>query len=126
VSDWWATAAKAVGMLVCLVMIAGCSLISIDAPALPTIPPDAHVDCGPVVDQALCETAVAVAITAQLNPPPIVEARLRPPRPDDDCVTALRPCGADAIIVVLQSGDTIQDVPLIRTDSGWVRLDLVR
>jgi len=111
-------------LILVAVLVSGCSLTP--SPALPTIPAGATIDCGPVVDQALCQNAVAVAMTAQLNPPPIEKAWLRRPRLDDDCVTAVRPCDAGSIIVTLQSGDTLQEVPLIPTTGGWVRLDLVR
>lgn len=112
--------------VLCLLALAACdTLRSTAAPA--TIPTGASIDCGPIVDQALCQAAVAVAITAQLNPPPIAAASLRRPRAGDDCLARLlQPCDASSIIVVLQSGDTIQDVALIRSGTGWVRLDLVR
>lgn len=84
------------------------------------------VDCGPIQDAALCREAVEVAATAKLDPPPIIEVTLRRPRPDDECTTAFHPCRPDAIIVVIQSGGTLQDVPLVRMADGWVRLDLVR
>lgn len=90
------------------------------------MPAGAAVDCGPVLDLALCRSAVEVAITAQLNPPPIASAQVRRPRDGDDCLTWFHACGPQSVIVTLQSGDTIQDVPLVSTGSGWVRLDLVR
>ena len=85
------------------------------------------VDCGPIQDATLCRNAVEVAATAKLNPPPIAKVSIRRPRADDDCTKAFHECGPEAIIVVIQSGDTLQDVPLIRlSGGGWVRLDLVR
>jgi hypothetical protein len=84
------------------------------------------VDCGPISDEASCARAVEVAATAKLNPPPIVDATIRRPRAGDDCLTAFRPCGSDAVIVVIQSGDTLQDVALIPSAGGWVRLDVLR
>jgi hypothetical protein len=87
---------------------------------------DVAIDCGPVADANLCRNAVAVAATAKLNPPPIVKATLRRPRPDDACTTAFHACGPESVIVTIQSGDTLQEVPLVPTATGWVRLDLVR
>lgn len=60
------------------------------------------------------------------NPPPIVDISIRSPRAGDDCLTAFHECGPGSIIVVIQSGDTLQDVPMIRTSAGWVPLELVR
>lgn len=94
--------------------------------ASPSVTFDFPVDCGPIENPASCTAAVEVAATAKLNPPPIVRATVRRPGAGDDCVTALHPCGPDAVIVVIQSGDTLQDVALIPSGGGWVRLDLVR
>jgi hypothetical protein len=92
------------------------------------VPPGSAVavDCGPIVDHALCLQAVEVATTAKINPPPVVEATLRRPRPDDDCVHWFHRCGPEGLVVEIQSGNTIQAIPLIRSDGGWFRLDLVR
>src|SRR5205809_967814 len=87
---------------------------------------DVEIECGPIPEPALCRLAVEVAATAKLNPPPIVAARIRRPAPDDPCANWFHACGPETVIVVIQSGDTLQDVPLIRTTNGWVRLDLVR
>ena len=84
------------------------------------------IECGPVVGRELCEKAVAVALTAQLNVPPAALVQLRLPREDDDCRSWFHPCDAGTVIAVIQSGDTLQDVPLQPTADGWVRLDLVR
>ena len=90
------------------------------------VDPNITVDCGPIADPALCRMAVAVSATAKINPPPIVEAHIRRPVPDDECTEWFHPCGPEAVIVVIQSGDTLQDVALLPTADGWVRLDLVR
>lgn len=85
------------------------------------------VDCGPLGDGALCEQAVQVALTAKLNPPATAGVTIRRPRADDACATAFRECGPNGVIVTIQSGDTLQEVPLIPLlGGGWVRLDLVR
>ncbi len=105
-----------------LLSLTGCGLTETRA----SLGAEVAIDCGPVADAALCRDAVAVAATAQLNPPPIVKATLRRPRSDDACATAFHACGPASVIVTIQSGDTLQEVPLVRTDTGWVRLDLVR
>ena len=93
----------------------------------PSLTVDFPVDCGPIQDVALCQKAVEVAATAKLNPPPIADVSIRRPRPDDECAKrVLHPCGPSAVIVVIQSGDTLQDVPLVRTADGWVLHVLVR
>jgi hypothetical protein len=92
----------------------------------PPLAADFPVECGPIQDAALCQKAVAVAATAKTNPPRIVAASIRRPREDDDCVDAFHACGPESIVVVIQSGDTLQEIPLVRTSDGWVRLDLVR
>jgi hypothetical protein len=109
-----------------VVAVGGCSFLGSPSAALPTIPPGAKIDCGALLDQALCRVAVQVAITAQLNPPPIVEATVRRPRNDDDCFTAPHPCSATSVIVTLQSGDTLQEVALMPTTDGWALLDQPR
>ena len=106
-----------------LLSLTGCGLTETTRASLGA---EVAIDCGPVADTALCRDAVAVAATAQLNPPPIVKATLRRPRSDDACATAFHACGPASVIVTIQSGDTLQEVPLVRTDTGWVRLDLVR
>ena len=88
------------------------------------IPADVPIDCGPVLDTGLCRTAAEVAAVAKLNPPPIAAVRLRAPDPSDACATWPHPCGTDAVIVEIQSGDTIQAVPVVRSLDGWARLDL--
>lgn len=117
---------KARSMLVLPLLAAGCTLVQLPAETRPAIPPGATINCGPIAEPERCQLAVEVALTAQLNPPPIAAASLRRPRADDDCVTQFHPCDAGSIIVTLQSGDTLQEVPLIPTGAGWVRLDLVR
>jgi len=125
-----------VAALVLVLGLTGCSTTSTSLPEAPADPPPATIgpqfpegmaiECGPVADRPLCEIAVAVALTGQLNPPPAASVAIRLPRADDDCLTWFHACGAGSVIAVIQSGDTLQDVPLIRTADGWVRLDLVR
>ena len=93
---------------------------------IPALGFDFPVDCGPIENVALCRKAVEIAATEKRNPPPIAEVRIRLPRADDDCMTWFHECGAGSIMVGIQSGDTVQDVPLIRTSDTWVPLDLVR
>jgi len=102
---------------VAILALAGCS---------PSLSVDFRVDCGPIPDAVLCREAVDVAATAKLNPPPIVRASIRRPRADDPCATALHPCGPEAVIVTMQSGDTLQDVALVPSGDGWMRHDLIR
>jgi hypothetical protein len=107
--------------------MSGCG--NIPMPSVVSSPPavfEFPIDCGPIADEASCARAVEVAATAKLNPPPIVEATIRRPRVGDDCLTAFRPCGPDAVIVVIQSGDTLQAVALIPSGGGWVRFDVLR
>lgn len=106
-----------------VVVVGGCSFLGSPSAALPTIPADAQIDCGALLDQALCRVAVQVAITAQLNPPPIAKATVRRPAVNDDCFAVPHPCSATSVIVTLQSGDTIQEVALIPTTDGWALLD---
>jgi hypothetical protein len=101
---------------------AGCSFL---APPVFTSP-DISLECGPVQDRTLCLKAVEVAATAKINTPPIDAVTIRLPDHGDPCATWLQPCGVESVIVELQSGDTIQAVPLVQTTNGWVRLDLVR
>jgi hypothetical protein len=92
----------------------------------PSPAPGISIDCGPFVDHDLCLQAVDVATRAKINPPPVAGATLRRPRPDDECITWFHPCGPEALIVDLRSGDTILAVPLVRSTGGWARLDSVR
>jgi hypothetical protein len=98
----------------------------------PTVAPgagrafDFPIECGPIHELALCHQAVEVASTAKLNPPPIAAATVRRPRADDACITAFHPCGLGAVIVVIQSGDTLQEIALVPGADGWIRLDLIR
>jgi hypothetical protein len=92
----------------------------------PSLATDFPIDCGPVSEPSLCQKAIEVAATAKLNPPPIVEASVRRPVPEDSCTRAFHPCDREAVIVTIQSGDTLQDVPLVRTADGWVLHALIR
>ena len=115
--------ATAIAMLV----LSGCAATPTPTAAVaPSLTVDFPVDCGPIQDAALCQKAIDVAATAKLNPPPIVNASIRRPRPDDECTTAFHPCGPEAVVVVIQSGDTLQSVPLVRTSDGWVLHVLIR
>ena len=87
-----------------------------------SIATDVPIDCGPVLDLALCRTAAEVAAVAKINPPPIAAVRIRAPDPSDACADWPHPCGTDAVIVEIQSGDTIQEVPVVRSVDGWARL----
>lgn len=110
-------------LLVAFFALAGCSV----APAPPaSLAHDVSIECGPIADRELCQKAVDVAATAKINPPPIAAVRIRRPDPSDECTEWFHPCGAGAVIVEIQSGDTIQGVPLVRTADGWVQLTLVR
>lgn len=114
-------------MLVAVFALAGCSVAPTPTGApIASIAPDIAIECGPIADRALCQKAVEVAATAKINPPPIAAVRIRHPEPDDPCTRWLHPCDAEAVIVAIQSGDTIQEVPLVRSADGWVRLDLIR
>ena len=107
----------------------GCSSLGTPTPTTdPGASPasEVSIDCGPIVDRPLCLAAVDIALTAKVNPPPLVSARLRRPDAGDDCRTGFHACGPTAVIVELQSGDVIEAVPLIPTAGGWVRLDEVR
>jgi hypothetical protein len=110
----------------------GCPSLGTPTPT-PTADPRASpvsgvsIDCGPIVDRSLCLRAIDVALTAKVNPPPLVAARLRRPDAGDDCATGFHPCGPTDVIVELQSGDVIEEVPLVPTmGGGWARLDQVR
>ena len=110
-------------LLVAAFAIGGCS---VDPAPIASLAPDVSIECGPIADRALCQKAVDVAATAKINPPPIAAVRIRRPNPGDECTEWFHPCGAAAVIVDIQSGDTIQGVPLVRTADGWVLLTLVR
>lgn len=111
--------------LLTAIALAACSVAPSPVP-IASLAPDVSVECGPIADPALCQMAVEIAATAKINPPPIVAAQIRRPEPDDQCTEWVHACGSEAIIVVIQSGDTLQEVPLVRSADGWVRLDLVR
>jgi hypothetical protein len=98
-----------------VIVISACSQLS-------PIPADATIECGPVVDPGLCRRAAEVAAQAKINPPPIAAVRLRLPDAGDECTIWARPCGDDAVIVSIQSGDTIQAVPVVRSADGWTLL----
>lgn len=110
----------------------GLALSACGTPPDPSVVPttgvglDFPIECGPIRDVALCQAAIAVALTAKLNPPPVVAATVRRPRADDDCVSAFHPCGPDAIVVTIQSGDTLQEIALVPSADGWLRFDLIR
>ena len=109
--------------IVAAIAIAGCST----APVVEPVPPGVTVECGPVREASLCQQAVAVALAAKINPPPAVAVRIRLPAADDECQEWLPPCGDGTVVAEIQSGDTIQTVPLFRLDSGgWTRLELMR
>ena len=97
----------------------GCAWTS--AP-IPSLAPDVTVECGPIADRPLCRKAAELAATAKINPPPIVDVRIRRPDPDDPCAEWNPPCGAAAVIVQIQSGDTIQEVPLVLSGGSWALL----
>jgi hypothetical protein len=112
---------------IAILIVAGCS----PTPSQTPIPStgtafDFPIECGPIQAGALCDEAVAVAVTAKLNSPPVAEITIRRPRPDDACTSRLPQCGPDAVIVTIRSGDTLQEVALVPTGSGWQRLDLMR
>ena len=127
---WWhreasPTARRRAAPLLAFALLTGCATTPTVPPA--EVDPGTVVDCGPVNDTNLCRLAVEVALTRQLNPPPAREVHLRLARPDDDCwAQDFHPCGAGSIVAAISSGDTIQDVPLVRTDGGWIPFDLVR
>jgi hypothetical protein len=105
-------------------LVAVFSLVACSATGIPiaSLAPDVTVECGPIADRALCLKAAELAATAKINPPPIVDVRVRRPDPDDPCAEWIQPCGPDAIIVQIQSGDTIQEVPLVPSSGGWALL----
>jgi hypothetical protein len=88
---------------------------------------DSPVDCGPITNLEICHVAVEVAATAKTNPLPIGKVSIRSPTSADACATGFHACGPSDVIVTIESGDTLQDIPLVPTaGGGWVRLDLVR
>ena len=89
---------------------------------MPSLAPDVTLECGPIADRALCVRAAELAATAKVNPPPIVTMRVRRATSEDDCAHWSPPCGVDAVIVGIQSGDTIQEVPLVPRAGNWVML----
>jgi len=107
--------------LLAVLALSACSATSTPAPIV-SLAPDVSVECGPIADLALCRLAIEVAATAKINPPPIVAAWIRRSDPSDACTEWLQACGPDAVIVVIQSGDTLQNVPLLRSPAGWVVL----
>ena len=91
-----------------------------------TVPPTSNlgfefpIDCGPITESVLCKEAVRLAASVKSNPPQIAAATLRRPVATDSCSAGLQPrCEPDDVIVVIQSGDTLQEVALIRTSNGW-------
>jgi len=86
------------------------------------IPADATLECGPIADPGLCRRAAEVAASAKINPPPIAAVRIRLPDASDECASWPRPCGEDAVIVTIQSGDTLQEIPVARSADGWALL----
>ena len=112
---------------IAILIVAGCAPTPSQTPITSTGTAfDFPIECGPIQDEALCDEAVTVAVTAKLNPPPVVDMTIRRPRADDACTRRLPQCGPDAVIVTIQSGDTLQEVALVPTGSGWRRLDLMR
>jgi len=99
-----------------LVLVSACSQLS-------PLPADATIECGPIVDPGLCRRAAEAAATAKINPPPIAAVRIRLPDETDECASWPRPCTDDAVIVNIQSGDTIQAVPVVRSADGWTLLE---
>jgi hypothetical protein len=93
-----------------------------DSAVIPSLPPDVHVECGPIGDRALCVKAAELAATVKVNAPPIVDVRVRSAGPSDPCVEWLPPCGPDAVIVQIQSGDTVQSIPLVPSAGTWALL----
>lgn len=102
--------------------IAACAL---PLPAAPrhALDPAVPIECGPVTERDLCVIAAEVAAAARANSPPVADVTMRLPRPDDDCVGWQPPCGVGTLIVVIQSGDTLQEIPLVRAGDGWAPLN---
>ena len=87
------------------------------------LPQEVTIDCGPIADRALCRTAAEFAASVRLNPPPVVDVRIRLPIPGrDSCTGWANPCGERSVIVTIQSGDTLQDIALVLTGGEWVVL----
>jgi hypothetical protein len=104
-----------------------CPFFRHDAPAWCVRFDGAEIDCGPIPDGESCLIALTVALTAQFNPPPAWELSIRRPNAQDDCAElVVHPCDENGAVVEIRSGDTVQDVPLVRTQDGWVRHDLIR
>jgi hypothetical protein len=110
--------------LVAGIVLSGCSTLMPPTSApISSLPPEVPIVCGPITDLALCHRAAELAAMAKLNPPPVASVRIRQPDPEDDaCAEWANPCGAGTVIVDIQSGDTIQAIPLVLTGSGWVVL----
>ena len=105
--------------------LAACSVVPLPPTPGPraAIDPTVEIDCGPIEDAALCRAAVETAAFVKLNPPPVVEARIRRPRIDDPCITWQPACLGGAVIVTIQSGDTLQGIPLAPIGQGWIVLE---
>jgi hypothetical protein len=113
---------KLAGSLATLAVVLAVTGCAAGSESIPSLAPDVAVECGPIADRASCVRAAELAATAKLNPPPLVAVSVRRPDPGDPCVEWPQACGADAVIVQLQSGDTIQAVPLVPSAGGWALL----
>lgn len=111
--------ATSLATLVVVLAVTGCAVAS---EQIPSLAPDVALECGPILDRASCVRAAELAATVKLNPPPLVSVSVRRPGPSDPCAGWSQACGADAVIVQLQSGDTIQSVPLVPSAGGWALL----
>jgi hypothetical protein len=88
------------------------------------LPPEVTIECGPIADRALCLSAAEFAASVRLNPPPVVDVGIRLPIPGrDSCTAWATPCGELSVIVTIQSGDTLQDIPIVLTGGEWVVLE---
>lgn len=84
------------------------------------LPPEVTIECGPIADRALCRAAAELAASVRSNPPPVVVVRMRLPiRGEDPCTAWANPCRDRSVIVTIQSGDTLQDIPLRLTGTDW-------
>ena len=101
---------------------AAAGLLACGATGAPSLAPDVTVECGLITDRSVCLKAAELAATVRINPPPLVDVRVRRPMGDDACAEWPVACGGNAVIVQLQSGDTIQEVPLIPSAGGWALL----
>jgi hypothetical protein len=116
--------AMVLAAFVAVLALAGCSLFRPPTAPISSLPPEVPIECGPITDRALCLKAAELAATAKSNPPPVAGVRIRLPDPEDDsCARWVNPCGDGAIIVDIQSGDTIEGIPLALTGSGWFLLE---